>query len=500
MSLRSDPITTERLTTDILVIGSGAGGSITAATLAEAGYAVIIAEEGPDIDTGGIATHTPQAMQLLYRNAGLSPIFGNVNIAFTEGRCVGGSTEINSAFWHRTPPDAVARWCETYQVRDLSIASLYALLDEIEPTLGITALQSHDPPRSSAYLKRGAERLGWAIEEVPRAQRTDLQTSQFAPGAKNSMSRTYIPRAMRAGAKLLPNCQITQLHYHRGRFTHAEGKLTTSDGTQRLTVTAGAVFVCGGPIQTPKLLRASGIKKNVGDNLHIHPMIKVAALFDEQMDSHQSPLPIYQVTEFWPRITLGGSVFTPGFLAMTLAENWATNEAAFGDWRYMALYYAACSGSNRGTVRVLPVTHEAVIQYNLSRADQINLSVGLAHLGELLFATGARKIYPALRTPAVLNSVVECQAFLTKPIPLSALSLTTVHAFSSCPMGENRAICATDSFGKMHGFENIYIADASLIPDSPGVNPQGTVMALALRNARHFIAQAGKKTEGSQSC
>jgi choline dehydrogenase-like flavoprotein len=54
-------------------------------------------------------------------------------------------------------------------------------------------------------------------------------------------------------------------------------------------------------------------------------------------------------------------------------------------------------------------------------------------------------------------------------------------------MGENRNLCAADSFGRVHGFDNLYIADASLIPDSPGVNPQGTTMALALRNAYEFI-------------
>jgi choline dehydrogenase-like flavoprotein len=68
------------------------------------------------------------------------------------------------------------------------------------------------------------------------------------------------------------------------------------------------------------------------------------------------------------------------------------------------------------------------------------------------------------------------------------MSLSSVHVFSSCPMGENLQLCAADSFGRVHGFANLYIADASLIPDSPGVNPQGTVMALALRNANHFIA------------
>jgi choline dehydrogenase-like flavoprotein len=75
------------------------------------------------------------------------------------------------------------------------------------------------------------------------------------------------------------------------------------------------------------------------------------------------------------------------------------------------------------------------------------------------------------------------------------MSLSTVHAFSSCPLGEDPQHCAADSFGRVRGFRNLYIADASLIPDSPGVNPQGTVMALALRNARAFLAHAEEKKE-----
>ncbi len=493
-----------KFTTQVLVIGSGAGGAITAATLAEAGYSVLIAEEGPEVDLSGMATHTPRAMQLLYRNGGLSPILGNTNIAFVEGCCVGGSTEINSAFWLHTPPDAVHRWQKIYGVRDLSVEALDLLFKEIEVELGISFLNSDELPPSSARFKYGAEKLGWLIEEVPRAQVTNLGGSAYAPDAKRSMSRTYIPRALRAGARLLSNCHITRLYYRRGRVSHVSGVLKKPtrernlwDRSQRyytsnVLIEAEFVFVCGGAIQTPVLLRFSGIKRNIGNNLCIHPMLKVAALFDEPLDSHHTALPIYQVKEFWPDITLGGSVFTPGFLALTLSENWTENQEAMRNWRQMALYYAACRGSNRGTVRVFPLTHEAVVRYRLSRQDQMNLSIGLARLGEVLFAGGARKLYPALQAPSVLNSLAECRMFLEKPIPISAMSLTTVHAFSTCPMGENKALCATDSFGKVYGFENLYIADASLIPDSPGVNPQGTIMALALRNTRHFLEEKGR--------
>jgi choline dehydrogenase-like flavoprotein len=62
----------------------------------------------------------------------------------------------------------------------------------------------------------------------------------------------------------------------------------------------------------------------------------------------------------------------------------------------------------------------------------------------------------------------------------------TVHLCSTAPLGEDRA-AATDSFGRVHGTRNVHVNDASLLPDAPGVNPQGSVMAFAVRNARHFV-------------
>jgi choline dehydrogenase-like flavoprotein len=43
--------------------------------------------------------------------------------------------------------------------------------------------------------------------------------------------------------------------------------------------------------------------------------------------------------------------------------------------------------------------------------------------------------------------------------------------------------------GQVHGTANLFVNDASLVPTAPGVNPQGTVMALARRNTLHFLGQ-----------
>ena len=73
--------------------------------------------------------------------------------------------------------------------------------------------------------------------------------------------------------------------------------------------------------------------------------------------------------------------------------------------------------------------------------------------------------------------------------PRKNCDLMSIHLFSSIRIGENLKYSACDSYGKMHDFKNLYIADASLIPEAPGVNPQATVMALALRNSEHFISR-----------
>ncbi|MBI1816119.1 MAG: FAD-dependent oxidoreductase [Deltaproteobacteria bacterium] len=492
------PITTGAIVrTEVLVIGSGAGGAISAATLAARGYEVLVLEEGPFLDTSTIASNSPEAIARLYRNGGLTPILGNQTIAYVEGRCVGGSTEVNSAFWHRLPQDSYYRWRTDALLHDFTPEVMEPYFAMLERDLSVSYLDAEQAPKSSALFRRGIDALHWQYQEVPRCQKHNAGASPFAPGNKQSMQRTYIPKALAAGARLIADCKVSKIVHRDGRATGVHASVKQNGSVQRFEVHADLIFVCGGAVQTPALLRRSGITKNVGDNLCIHPMIKAAALFDDEIGAHEEALPIYQVKEFWPTITIGGAVFTPGFLAMLLSDNWKTTQQAMPDWSRMALYYAASRGMNRGQIRVLPgLADGVVVRYQLSEGDQQNISAGLAHLGEILFAAGAKAVYPSLRGQPVLKSADQCRGWLKQPIAINTMALSTVHAFSSCPMGENPDVCATDSFGRVNGFRNLHINDASLIPDSPGVNPQGTTMAIALRNLDHLDSERGRRVRG----
>ena len=87
-----------------LIIGSGAGGAMTAQVLASAGMEVMVLEEGRRWALSEYGNNCPEGMRKMYRRRGMTPIMGTVPIGYAEGRCFGGGTEINSGFWHRTPP------------------------------------------------------------------------------------------------------------------------------------------------------------------------------------------------------------------------------------------------------------------------------------------------------------------------------------------------------------------------------------------------------------
>jgi choline dehydrogenase-like flavoprotein len=143
-------------------------------------------------------------------------------------------------------------------------------------------------------------------------------------------------------------------------------------------------------------------------------------------------------------------------------------------------------GGGSGSVRRVPGCRDALVRYALGETDMRNLADGTRKLCELLFAAGAETLYPTVSGSTPLAGIDDL-ARVPDPLPQGRTSLMTIHLFSSCPMGEDKRRCVADSFGRVHGHDDLYIADASLLCTAPGVNPQGSIMAFARRNALHFL-------------
>jgi choline dehydrogenase-like flavoprotein len=184
-------------------------------------------------------------------------------------------------------------------------------------------------------------------------------------------------------------------------------------------------------------------------------------------------------------LSFGGSASQPGLVALALTDHWELMRQAVTEWRQIAVYYAAITSEGRGRVTALPGMRDPLVTYRLTARDRALLGRGLARLALVMLEAGAHEVYPSFRGAPIVRNRADL-AQLSGRFTAAAASVMTVHLCSTVPMGEDRAVAAADSFGRLHGSDNVYVNDASLLPDAPGVNPQAAVMAISTRNARHL--------------
>ena len=464
---------------DVIVVGSGAGGAPTAALLAEAGYDVLVVEEGGMVRQRDVVPFSLDQMDKQYRAGGVTAAIGRPSIAYTEGCCAGGGTEINSGLYRRPPEAVLDRWRVEHDIDDFDTAEIYAICDEVEKELSVQPIPGPAIGASEA-LRRGAERLGWSHDEIPRWM--TYASTDVATGRRRSMTETYLPRATDAGARLVTGHRVDRLLLNGGTATSA--LLRDHDG-RTTSVRCRDVIVCGGAIQTPALLQRSGLRHQIGRSLAVHPTVKLTARFDDELNVSDD-VPVHQVKEFAPDLSFGGSASSPGLLALALSDHWKRFGRAVENWRNLATYYAAITSEGRGRVTALPGLRDPLVTYRLTRRDRDLLGRGLARLALVMLEAGATEVYPAYRGAPIVRArrdLAAMQAMFT----VGKASVMTVHLCSTVPMGRRPGVSATDSHGLVHGTTNVRVNDASLLPDAPGVNPQASVMAVAIRNARRFI-------------
>jgi len=472
---------------DCVVLGSGPGGAVTACTLAEAGREVLLIEEGPYLSLDSCAPFSREEMLQKYRNGGITVALGAPKVAYVEGRCVGGGSEINSGLYHRTPPEILEEWAREFRLKEASEAQLRPHFEALERELSVSTMPDA-PPRPSQLLQEGASKLGWKALEVPRWYRYEKTSDAKSKGARQSMTETFVPRALKAGARLLPAARALRIRGQGGDW-RVRVEHCNADGVKtELEVRAKNLFLACGAIQTPALLQRSGLGKHAGHALHLHSTVKVVARFKDEINGLDLGVPVHQVKEFAPRFSFGCSIGTPPYLALALADSPMELQALEQDWKRRAIYYAMIRGGV-GSVTALPFWRDPLVRYKHEAKDLSDLAEGLKNLCECLFAAGAETLWPSLAGVAPLKSPADL-AGLPSSLPANKAMLMTIHLFSTCAMGEDQTRCTTDSFGRVHGEEDLYVADASLLCGAPGVNPQGSVMAFARRNALHFLGKS----------
>jgi choline dehydrogenase-like flavoprotein len=471
------------LRAEIVVIGSGPGGSVTAATLAAAGRNVLLLEEGADLPQDSCPSFSFREMQQKYRSGGITAAFGKPSVAYAEGSCVGGGSEVNSGIYHRVPARVLETWVTDYQIDFLSQESLEPHFAACEQVMH-PATYPATLPQASQILREGARKRGMSSQDIPRlvdfSAELDEQGVPFS--RRRAMSETFLPLFLQNDGNLLANTRASKLARHRsGWEVHAVYR-----GSKPIVIRADKVFVCAGAIHTPALLQRSGIRKNIGSTLSLQPMVKLTAEFSEPVNYPGMGIAGEQVTEFSPEFSFGCAISSRAHLAINLAAEQDGVELVANRHRHLISYYVMSRGSLDGSVYALPGFNDPVVRYRVSQRELANLGKGIKALTRVLLAAGATRVFTGLPDSPVIDALSQTD-HLANTLPPGFDNIMTVHLMSSCPMGEDQRKAAVNSWGRVHGHASLYVSDVSTLCTSPGVNPQGTIMAVARRNSEHFL-------------
>lgn len=381
---------------DVLIIGSGAGGATTAAALTAAGVDVLILEEGPDIALGSLAPFSLDQMRGQYRSLGQLVALGAPPIAYAEGRCVGGSTEINSGLYHRPYEALIQRWVDGWSIAELRAEDLAPICESIERNLSVSYFPEGVPP-ASQLLQDGADRLSWEAMEIPRWFSFDSPTT----GVRQSMTRTYLQHAVKNGAVLQSDSWVKRLVLRGNRAVAAE--VVLADGSLQ-TISFDSVFVCGGAVQSAALLQRSGIRHNVGNTLSMHPTVKAVAHTREAIND-PFDVPVVQIREFSPHMSIGGSATNLSLLGLALMRTNYPLDRLEALLPNMPIYYAAIQSQGRGRVRALPRLRDPLVSYRMTSQDIKRLQLAMGRLLEVLLAADTNEVIPsALHADPITSS------------------------------------------------------------------------------------------------
>ena len=489
---------------DVVVIGSGAGGGVTAETLARSGLKVVIVEEGALKSSRDFKMREAEAYPALYQESAARKTRDKA-INILQGRTVGGSTTVNWTSSFRTPTDTLDYWQRHFGLKDYASDALAPWFLMMEERLNVSTWLA-PPNENNDLLKRGAATLGIPTAAIMRNVRGCWNLGYCGMGcptnAKQSMLVTTIPAALDRGATLVTRARAERFVFKGDAIERLECQALGLDGIvpngHTLTLRARHFVLAGGAINSPGLLmrsRAPDPRGLLGKRTFLHPAVVSAGFFAQRVDGYAgAPQTIYS-DHFLDTQPIDGAIgykleappVHPLLLSTTMAGFGKQHAQTMKEFAHvhglLALLRDGFHDQSRGGSVQLQ-GGAAVLDYPLTDFVWEGVRRALLSMAEIQFAAGATSVLPTHEQAARYTSWAKAkQAINALDLKPHITRVVSAHVMGGCTMSDDERLGVVGADGRYHGLSNLSVHDGSLFPTSIGANPQLSIYGITARLA-----------------
>ncbi|KKO44615.1 GMC family oxidoreductase [Arsukibacterium ikkense] len=489
---------------DIVIIGSGAGGGIAAEQLAQAGFSVLLLEEGAYYTRDDFVMEERWAYPNLYQE-GAARKTRDQAIGILQGRTVGGSTTVNWTTSIRTPKLTLDYWQSEFDLNFSGANELTPYFEKAEQRLNIQPWPV-PPNGNNSVLQRGCQALGWEHTIISRNVNGCANLGYCGMGCpingKQSMLVSTIPAALALGASLISRISVRKFSWQGGNITGIEAVPVDQHfqprNDIRIGIRAKHYILAAGAIGSPAILLRSKVPNpsgRLGKHTYLHPSLISGALFAEEINGHAgAPQSIYSDQFVWPATDhigykLEAAPVHPVLMATKLLGTGEQHAALMQQFNRLqvtiALLRDGFHPQSQGGRVLLDSQQQPVLDYPITDYLWQGARRALLSMAELQFAAGARQVLPIHHDAKLYNSWREAKAAIDAlPMQKYRQTVASAHVMGGCNMSVDPGKGVVNQQGRHHQLQNLSVFDGSILPTSLGANPQLTIYGMTWLNCQ----------------
>lgn len=450
---------------DYIIVGSGTSGGAMSFFLSETGKKVLLIEAGNSYNKETFPDNEMDYNSQLFWNGAFDMNTAASHI-YMRGKCLGGGSIVNQALMDRFRPDVLNEWREQTGIDFFSEEKMDEHYTKIENSIALEEIDPANWNRNAKLFTKAADKLDLKWHKLRRAQSScKSETGKTVDcivclggckrDSKQSTMVTFIRKAQEKGLEIVDNTEVTKVEHFDDKVVilgvNKEGKMISYEGRKAI--------IAGGALGTASLLLKSGFKDKlpaVGEYFNCHTQNMNFAIFKEPVDSHKGQFQGV-ASDDMKTVEMGFKLENvyAGPLSLAILFTQAIgkkHQEIMRNYRNLACIEIALRDSEPGRIKMTK-KGDILFDKKLNKEDKKNLKKGQEFV---------RKLFEAMEPEEIVMSDL----------------YFALHLFGGAVIGKDKRTSVVNENFQMHDHPNIYIADSSVFPSSPGINPALTIMAL----------------------